>query len=106
MYQIVAPILYDEPIVQNIGLLFLGVEQPIAGRNEPDDQADVVNPSEFLNENETETETETAQSIPYHKCQLLDLIKKINIIRASSSTPLDKCYMENDNYQYRGTIHI
>jgi hypothetical protein len=104
MYHIVAPILYDEPIVQNVGLFFLGVEQLITGRNEPDNQADVVSQSEIEHENEieieTETETETAQSIPYHKRQLLDLVKKINIIRASSSTPLDKCYVENTNHEY------
>ena len=100
MYQIVAPILYDEPIVQNIGLFFLGVEQPITGRNEPNDQADIVSQSKIDNQTETETGTESDQSPPYHKRQLLDLVKKINIIRASSSEPLDECYMENDNDEY------
>jgi hypothetical protein len=91
MYQVSAPILYEEPIVQNIGLFFLGVEQPITGRNEPDGQADIASQSKMREENETEI----AQSIPYHKRQLLDIVKKINIIRASSSTPLDKCYLEH-----------
>jgi hypothetical protein len=94
MYQIVAPILYDEPIVQNVGLFFLGVEQPIIGRNEPDNQEDVVSQSKIESENESETKTGTAQLIPYHKRRLLDFVKKINIIRVSSSTPLDRCYME------------
>jgi len=74
----------------------LGVEQPIRSQNEPNDQVDSVN--QLANE----TETETARSIPYHKRQLLDLVKKINIIRASSSTPLDKCYMENTYHEYEG----
>lgn len=97
MYQIVAPILYDEPIVQNIGLFFLGVEQPITGRNEPADQVDVSKSEADI---ETGTKTENDHSIPYHKRQLLDLVKKIHIIRASSSTPLDKCYMENTYHEY------
>jgi len=96
MYQIVAPILYDEPIVQNIGLFFLGVEQPITGQNETDGEVDLVSRPEA----DTETEIETEQSVPYHKRQLLDLVRKINIIRASSSTPLDKCYMEHPYRAY------
>ena len=98
MYQIVAPILYDEPIVQNIGLFFLGVEQPTPSRNDLDDQNDIVSQSEI--ENDNETETDTAQSIPYHKRRLLDLAKRVNIIRASSSKPLDKCYMECSGSAY------
>jgi hypothetical protein len=98
MYQIVAPILYDEPVVQNIGLFFLGVEQPLTGRNELDDQNNIVSQSEIGNENETETET--AQSIPYHKRQLLDLVKKINIVRASSSSAINACYMEHPSKAY------
>jgi hypothetical protein len=98
MYEVVAPILYDEPIVQNIGLFFLGVEQPSHGRNAPDDQED-IRKSEA--DNETGTKTEDDHSIPYHKRQLLDLVKKINFIRASSSQTIDEFYMENVNHEYK-----
>ena len=91
MYKVVAPILYEEPIVQNIGLFFLGIEQPSQDQNESDDQANTISHSEIENRSETGTEG----SIPYHKRHLLDLVKKLNIIRASSSTPLYRCYIEH-----------
>jgi len=93
MYKIVAPVLYEEPIVQNIGLFFLGVEQPSHGRNKSDDQANNISQSEFENGSETGTEG----SIPYHKRHLLDLVKKLHIIRASSRTRLDKYYIEHSS---------
>ena len=79
MYRIVAPVLYEEPIVQNIGLFFLGIEQPGQGRNDSDDQANIISHPEIENVSETVTEG----SIPYHKRHLLDLVKKLHIIRAS-----------------------
>ena len=96
MYKIVATVLYEEPIVQNIGLFFLGIEQPSQDRNESDDQANIISHSETENGSETGTEG----SIPYHKRHLLDLVKKLHIIRASSNTPLDKYYIEHPTTPY------
>ena len=69
----------------------MGIEQPIHGQDESDDQADII--SNFETEDKSETESEG--SIPYHKRHLLDLVKKLNIIRASSRTPLDRYYIEH-----------
>lgn len=69
LYQVVSPILYDSPIVQNLGLLLLGIETP----RSDDDQ----------------------HSIPYHKTTLLDQVRALHIIHASSRIPnsVIHCYM-------------
>lgn len=91
MYKIVAPVLYEELIVQNIGLFFLGIEKPSHGRNQADDRINIISQSDI----ECEAGPRTDKAVPYHKRYLLDLVKKVNIIRFSSSTPLDKYYIEN-----------
>jgi hypothetical protein len=67
MYRTVSPILYHTPIVQNLGLFLLGIDQT----PRPDDD-DVV---------------------PYHKSRLLDKVQKLHLIHASSRKGVERQYM-------------
>lgn len=68
MYRTVSPILYHTPIVQNLGLFLLGIEQP----PRLDDDKD---------------------NIPYHKSKLLDKVTKLHLIHSSSRKGVGRRYM-------------
>jgi hypothetical protein len=75
MYAIITPLLYREPIVQNLGLFIQGIEKPL-----PDamtfDHDPYICPVEVL---------------PLHKLHALALVRKLHLVHASSSklvTPL------------------
>ena len=68
MYRTVSPILYHTPIVQNLGLFLLGIEQPPRAADGDND-------------------------IPYHKSKLLDKVTKLHLIHSSSRKGVGTRYM-------------
>jgi len=68
MYKTVSPILYHTPIVQNLGLFLLGIEQPPRAADDDD-------------------------VIPYHKSKLLNKVTKLHLIHSSSRKAVGTRYM-------------
>ena len=74
------PILYAEPIVQNLGYLLRGVQKPL--------------PLNDKNVDDDAKGTLSDHPVPYHKTVLLDQVTKLYIIHASSRTPLKNPYIQ------------
>ena len=79
LYQVAAPVLYNSPIVQNLGLFLLGIEKP-----SPPNQA---------GPKKQDSSDASNQSPPFHKIHLLDKVKKLYIVHASSRIPIENPYM-------------
>ena len=69
----VCPILYDAPVVQNLGLFLRGIDKPL-----PPPQTD-----------------HDKYPVPSHKAALLDLTTSLHVVHASSRNPLLKPYLES-----------
>lgn len=61
IYTVAAPLLYREPVVQNMGLLLRGIEKPV-----PVDQPNFENDLDL-----------TKKQVPYHKIPLLNQVRKL-----------------------------
>jgi hypothetical protein len=72
LYGIVTPILYREPIVQDLGRLIRGIERPL-----PDGTA-----------YEHAISISSDEDLPLHKLHALALIKKLHLVHASSRLPV------------------
>ena len=68
MYGIVTPVLYREPVVQDLGLFLKGIQRPMA-TGTTIDHAKTLHP---------------AESVPLHKIHALALVKSLHLVHASS----------------------
>lgn len=72
MYEIVTPILYREPVVQDLGLFLRGIERPLpAGTS-------VAHPNSI----------DHVEPLPLHKLHALALVKGMHLVHASSRHPI------------------
>lgn len=78
-YRVAAPVLYESPIVQNLGLFLLGIDKP--------------SPTDPPGSNSQDSSDASNQSPPFHKIHLLDQVKKLYIVHASSRIPIENPYM-------------
>ena len=72
LYAIVTPILYHEPIVQDLGLLLRGIEKPL-----PEGLA--LEHSHFI---------ALEEELPLHKLHALALVQRLHLVHASSRLPV------------------
>lgn len=89
--------LYDSPIVQNLGLFLQGVDKPVPSINSQ-------HPSTGADDDEITDNT----PVPYHKQALLNLVTNLHIVHASSSVPLpvDDCYLVMPTYERRTLVSL
>ena len=81
LYEIVSPMLYETPVVQDMGLFLQGVEKPLPNHDRlmrPDGEKSI---------------DEDDHAVPYHKKKLLGLVKRLYIDHASSSKSTGPMYM-------------
>jgi hypothetical protein len=83
MYQIVSPILYEAPVVQNMGLFLQGIEVPRPTRRGK------------------KTDDAVNHGAPYHKMELLGHVKQLHIVHASSSKSAGPVYMTSQEASHR-----
>lgn len=72
MYEIVTPILYREPVVQDLGLFLRGIERPLPAGNA------VAHPNSI----------DHVEPLPLHKLHALALVKSLHLVHASSHHPI------------------
>jgi len=76
MYAIVTPILYREPVVQDLGLLIRGIERPLA------DGIDIDHAGSITSD----------EVVPLHKLHVLALVKNLHLVHASSRTAVTPAF--------------
>jgi hypothetical protein len=81
MYQIVSPILYQAPVVQDMGLFLQGIEKPLP------------NHDHLIRRDGDKMNNDDDHAVPYHKKKLLGQIKRLYIVHASSSKSTGPAYM-------------
>jgi hypothetical protein len=81
MYQIVSPILYEAPVVQDMGLFLQGIEKPLP------------NHDRLIRRDGDKMNNDDDHAVPYHKKKLLGQIKRLYIVHASSSKSTGPAYM-------------
>jgi hypothetical protein len=82
MYQIVSPILYQAPVVQDMGLFLQGIEKPLPNHGGLSRQNGAQ-----INDDDND------HAVPYHKKKLLGQIKRLYMVHASSSKSTGPAYM-------------
>jgi hypothetical protein len=80
IYRVTSPILYESPIVQNVGLFLRGIERPYPRI------------SRYDNKRRAGYE---------HKRDLLGKVKKLHIVHASSNRPLGEVFMTVDGDEHK-----
>lgn len=83
MYRLATSVLYKELVVQNVGLLLMGIQEP----------RPTVAENVSTGHNAGNDSSDADQSVPYHKSVLLDKIEKVHIVLASSRVPVEEPYM-------------
>jgi hypothetical protein len=85
LYAIVTPVLYREPVVQDLGLLIRGIERPLPDGVDIDHAASISSDEE----------------VPLHKLHALALIKRLYLVHASSrKTITPELWTQNKAYEF------
>ena len=79
------PVLFREPVVQDLGLLLKGIERPLANGNDIDHAGSISSDEE----------------VPLHKLHALALIKRLYLVHASSrKTIIPELWTRNKAYEF------